>query len=141
MTNDTQMSGEDRLRARRAKFWKTIVVFMIVAAVAGFVSGLTTGFTGKDITMIPALAVAGVIAGLVGFVALSVWFYRTVDELEVADNLWASMIGFYVYAAALPAWWALREAGVAPAINHWAIYIASVAAATIVYLWRKIANR
>lgn len=141
MTNDTQVSGEERLRARRAKFWKTILVFIGIGAVAGFVTGLATGLAGKDNTMMPSLALLGVIAGNIGLVVTSIWFYRSVDELEIADNLWASMIGFYVYAAALPSWWVLVEAGITPAINHWAIYIASLAAATIVYLWRKLANR
>ena len=46
------------------------------------------------------------IVGAIGVVVLAIgaaygsWrFFTSVDEVEVADNLWASLIGFYAYAS------------------------------------------
>ena len=49
-----------------------------------------------------------------------------VDEVEVADNLWGSLIGLYVYALLFPAWWALNLLGQAPEPDDWVIFGASM---------------
>ena len=64
-----------------------------------------------------------------------------VDELELADNLWGSLIGFYVYAFGFPTWWALNWLGVAPAPDHWMIFAAAVVSATAAYALRKWRSR
>ena len=137
----TELSGEARHAMRRRRFWLVVAAFIGLGGVIGFFGGLTSGLSGIDLVTIPAVAVGGVIVAIVGFILISIWFYRSVDELETADNLWGSLYGFYFYAAALPAWWALEYVGVAPPIDHWAIYIATIAFAFAVYGIRKIINR
>ncbi len=65
----------------------------------------------------------GVIIAAVLTVYFSWRFFVSVDEVEVADNLWGSLIGFYVYAML-----ASRRGGrcaklrPAPEPDHWLIY-------------------
>ncbi|WP_265570436.1 hypothetical protein [Sphingomicrobium nitratireducens] len=141
MTNDDSMTGEQRLAARRARFWKTILAAMAVSSIAGFATGVGAGRGGLDLLTSPVFAIAAVLVGVVGLVVTSIWFYRSVDELETADNLWASLYGLYFYIAALPAWWLLEKAGLVPAVNHWAIYAATLVFTVLVYGWRKLAAR
>ena len=68
-------------------------------------------------------------------------YFRRVDELDVLDNLWASLIAFYFYFVAMPSWWLFHDLGLAPEVNHIAIYIATAAVMTIVYILRKIGLR
>ena len=44
----------------------------------------------------------GVIVLVVGAAYGSWKFFQNVDEVEIADNLWGSLIGLYVYALLLP---------------------------------------
>lgn len=137
----TDVSGEARHAAHRRRFWAKIAGFMLFGAAIGFAGGFASGYEGIDLLAMPGVVLAAVIAALVGFVALSVWFYRSVDELETADNLWGSLFGFYFYAAALPSWWALAQVDLVPPVNHVAIYMATMLFAFGVYGVRKIINR
>lgn len=75
-------------------------------------------------------------------VAYGSWrFFATVDELELADNLWGSLVAFYTYAILFPAWWALATIGQAPEPDQWVIYGVTLAAGGAAYLFRKWRTR
>jgi hypothetical protein len=61
--------------------------------------------------------------------------------VEVADNLWGSLIGFYTYAILFPAWWALNKLRQVPEPDQWAIFVISMVAALAVYAYRKWQSR
>ena len=136
-----QGEGE-RLHARRMrKFWMTLGALALVGAFCGFVSGFANGYSdakGQPLQpwMLNVGAVGVIIAGIAA-VLLSWKFFASVDEVEVADNLWGSLIGFYAYALLLPIWWALERMGWAPPPDHWLIYGISMITAVAVYGWRK----
>lgn len=135
--------GERRERQRRLWLWGSCAAIMLVSATIGFF----TGFTEPEEGWIPVLKTmpALVWAGVVLFNALFAWgswvFFRYVDELELADNLWASMIGYYAYLMLFPFWWALARLDMAPEPDGWIILIASLAVTSVVYVFRKVQHR
>jgi hypothetical protein len=113
---------------------------MIVALGIGFVSGYTVDLVATG-TLPPFTVYAFLALGLAGFCWFSYDYFRRVDELDLADNLWASLFGLYFYICALPCWTFLYDAQLAPEPNNWAIYIATFAFTFIVYSIRKLGWR
>lgn len=136
----------ERLHAeRRRRFWLILGGLAGVGMVAGFFGGFVKGYadgSGVDLapTMVTLLACGVVLTAIV--TAYGSWrFFVTVDEVEVADNLWGSLIGFYVYAILFPAWWAIHRLGQAPEPDDWLIFGAAMITATIAYGIRKWRSR
>lgn len=137
----TEISGEARHSARRRRFWLAITLFVVLGGVAGFLLGLSERLSGAAIHATPEFTIAAVAVGIIALTALSIWFFRAVDELEVADNLWASLYGYYFYAAAFPSWWVLANADLAPPVDPWALYVCTILFSFAVYGIRKVINR
>lgn len=138
-----QLGEGERMEAmRRRRFWTVLGAIMVLGMLCGIAAGYVTAHEGVPIdqawaVMPDGLAVAVVAAALVAF-NLGCWaFVRAIDEVELADNLWASTVGYYVYAMLFPAWWALAQAGVTQGPNHWLIFTASLGAGLAYYFWRK----
>ena len=140
------MGEGERLHAeRRKRFWTLLGGLLVAGFITGAVSGAFFGHVEHGGTPLPpwaaALGVAGVLLMVVA-VAYGSWrFFVSVDEVEVADNLWGSLIGFYTYAILFPAWWALNRLRQVPEPDHWAIFAISMAAALAVYAYRKWQSR
>jgi uncharacterized membrane protein len=133
--------GERLYAQRRKRFWMLLGTLALLGMVAGFVAGFAADFAdAREMTVEPlygTVGAAGVIL-MVILVAYFSWrFFVSVDEVEVADNLWGSLFGLYTYALLLPAWWALARLAKAPEPDHWVIYGASMIVATAVYGYRK----
>jgi hypothetical protein len=140
------MGEGERLHAqRRRRFWTILAWLFVLGLVGGFFTGFTAGFTearGGEIS--PALRAGGGVGILLLALAAAYgsWrFFVSVDEVEVADNLWASLIGFYAYAISFPTWWALWKTRLVDEPNHWAIYGAAMLIATAAYSYRKWQSR
>ena len=138
-----QLGEGERLEStRRRKFWKVVGGIMAAGAVTGFIAGFMAGHRDIPVDQVWAampegLAVAIVIGSLIAFNVGCWLFVKSIDEVELADNLWASTAGYYVYAMLFPAWWALGKAGVTPEPDHWIIFAVSLAGGGVAYLWRK----
>jgi hypothetical protein len=135
--------GERLHAAKRRRFWWTLGGLAVVGALAGAV-----GQTAIEIAKggpLPAWTATWGGVGVVMVVLLVVvgsWrFFATVDELELADNLWASLVGFYWYVILFPAWWALHKLGWTTAPDQWAIFVSAMLASCAVYFFRKWQNR
>ena len=134
--------GERLEQARRRKFWFVVGVIAGAGAVAGFISGFAAGYGKVPLdevwtTMPDALVISLVGATLIVF-TIGCWaFARSIDEVELADNLWGSTAAYYIYATMFPAWWALSKAGIVSEPNHWLIFFAALGAGGATYLWRK----
>ena len=138
-SKDSATGGEgERLHAqRRRRFWLLIGMLALIGAVGGFVHGFIEGSGSAGSPLSGTIGTIGVVAVAIA-AALGSWLYfAKVDEVELADNLWGSLIGFYVYAITLPAWWALNRLEQAPPPDQWIIYGAAMIAAVIVYFFRK----
>jgi hypothetical protein len=134
--------GERRERARRRRFWTVIGGLLAAGMLTGFVYGFFAAHNQVPPDQIWTSMPQGV---AIGFVAVALiafnigcWaFVRSIDEVELTDNLWGSTVAYYIYAMMFPAWWALAKAGITPAPNHWAIFFIALGAGSVAYCWRK----
>jgi hypothetical protein len=136
------MGEGERLHAqRRRRFWTILAGLLAVGMVAGFASGFLAGFNdarGGGASGYRSVGTIGVALLVLGGAYGSWKFFQSVDEVEIADNLWGSLVGLYVYAFLFPAWWVLNRLDQVPEANDWAIFGASMISAVAVYLYRKV---
>lgn len=140
------MTGEgERLEAqRRRKFMRTVAVIAAAGSIGGFIFGFVHGRSAA--TGIPigdtarSIAAAALVISAVGG-AYGCWrFFITADEVEVADNLWASLVGVCLYVILFPTWWALSWLKFVPEPVGWIIFAAvmlSIVATYSVRRWRS----
>ena len=144
---DQMERGEgERMHAQRQRnFWKVPTALTVIALICGFVAGFVSGFadaSGIDVDpLLKPAGAAGVFIAALLTIYFSWKFFVSVDEVEVADNLWSSLAGFYTYAILLPAWWALNRLGFVEPPHHWLIYGISIVTALAAYAWRKWRSR
>ena len=86
---------------------------MLLGLVTGLVAGalLAVGAE-REAPLSPMMAgiATAVIALALAAIVYGSWrFFVSVDEVEVQDNLWACLIGFYAYAILFPAWWLMAR--------------------------------
>ena len=137
--------GERLHSERRKRFWRILGGLAAIGFVTGAVAQFALDVSESGHTDWPAWAPAAGAIGVV-VVALAVaygsWrFFVSVDEVEVADNLWGCLIGFYVYAILFPAWWALNKLGQVPEANDWVVFFAAMLSSLAVYVYRKVRYR
>lgn len=135
--------GERLHAAKRKRFWWMLGGLAAIGALAGAVGQTAIELSNGE--SVPSWAAMWGAVG-VGVVALLVtigsWrFFANVDELELADNLWSSLIGFYWYAILFPSWWALNKLGFVPVPDQWAIFISAMLVSCAVYFFRKWRNQ
>lgn len=136
----TELSGEARLQARRARFWRFCFIGFAVALVFGGLTGYLQDHV-RDGTVPLWVMVALWVVLVAGFAWYTVGYFRRVDELDLQDNLWAAMIGFYFFAAALPSWLLFHDLDVFPEPNSIIIYAATMAVMFAAYGLRKLGLR
>lgn len=137
--------GERLEGLRRKNFWRLIFILAAVGGVAGFLFGFFHGAAdraGEPVSdTARTIAALGLLVGAIGGGYFSWRFFSMVDEVEVADNLWASLIGFYVYGFAFPTWWALAWLKMAPEPVDWILFVAVMLSAAAAYGVRKWRSR
>lgn len=134
--------GEQMERARRRRFWITLGALAATGMPLGFVIGWNAGHNSVGVvdavSQIPPIGLALAAAIYVLSMTVGTWvFAKSIDEVEMADNLWGSAAGFYAYTLLFPAWWLLGRANYVPAPDDWMIFIVASLSALIVYAWRK----
>ena len=111
----------------------------------GFISGFVAGHADATGTVLPDwtlnLGAAGVVLAAIAAAYGSYRFFVSVDEVEVADNLWGSLIGFYAYALLFPTWWLLHELDRVPEPDDWVIFGFAIVTALAAYGVRKWQQR
>jgi hypothetical protein len=137
--------GERQLRDRQRKFRRLVAAGGLVGGVIGLAVGVTGGLAegwqragGASFGWVlwPVLAVS-----IAFFARYCVRYFRQVDELDVQDNLWASLIGLYAAIIAYPAWEALYRVGQLPAPTALGVWVSGIVAACVTYIWRKVRHR
>ncbi len=137
---DSVNSGETRMKIRRNRFYRFVALGMGASAILGIALGYTSDmFTDGRL---PAWLLFALLAlALVGCTWFCWSYFHRVDELDVMDNLWAALISIYFYMAAAPIWWLLHDVGVAPEVNHFAVYLATLGVNIATYSLRKLGLR
>ena len=134
------ISGEQKLKSRRMAFYRYVATAGLIAAAIGFGGG-------SIISMVREGLIPGVVVLLLMVVVavVFIWFcfdyFRRVDELDMMDNLWATMIGFYAYIVAFPSWSMLHDARVTSEPDQWAIWTGTIIVSVIAYFIRKLGWR
>ncbi|MFB0611463.1 hypothetical protein [Aurantiacibacter poecillastricola] len=139
-TIDIAASGEARLKSRRARFYRFCALGFAGGIVTGFATGFASDLYAEGVVPTWVLYLFWALA-LAGFAWFTVEYFRRVDELDVMDNLWASLVALYFYLVALPSWWLFHDMELVPEVNHVAIYLATAAAYFIIYGVRKLGLR
>ena len=142
----TMQPGDgERLHAeRRQRFWRMMIALGLCGAIAGFVYGLALSHEeagGTIPSSLQTIGAAALILSVLGAAYGSWRFFQQVDELEVADNLWASLVGFYIYALLFPTWWMIARLEQAPEPNDWVIFAVAMVGSGAVYAYRKWQQR
>ena len=136
------MNGEELHAARRKRFWRALMIAGAAGMPIGFGVGFGFGYSKGDFdafwTWAPSWLVVLLVAGAVfGLIYGSYRFMRTIDEVELQDNLWSSWAAYGAYAVLFPAWWAFGKAGMVSPPNDWIIYLAALAIGLVAYGKRK----
>ena len=136
------LTGEQRERQRRRRFWGVLGVLAAVVAPIGGVIGYNAGKQGLEFTQALDTLSPSLLGWLAIFYAAALvigsWrFVRVIDEVELADNLWASAAGFYCYAIAFPCWGLMAKAGWVAPVNGWILLVATYIVAMSTYAFRK----
>ncbi len=134
--------GERLESGRRRRYWTVLGGLGLVGGVVGFIFGFAGGYHGLPIDQTASALPDGVVVALIAFAVAGFtygcWaFIKTIDEVDLADNLWGSTASYYGYAVTFPSWWALGQAGITPAPDHWVIFFVSLAAGLAAYGYRK----
>ncbi len=139
-SNETALSGEARLKARTRKFWSFCALGFGVALAVGFVTG-SAGSLYEAGTLPGWLIYTLWGVALAGFGWFTWEYFRRVDELDLMDNLWAGIIGFYFYMVAFPSWLMFHDIGLVREPDQVVIYLATVFVMFAAYGLRKLGLR
>jgi len=133
-------TGEERLRRRRWDFWTYSIAGLAVALPVG----LSVGYLmrkGVDGVYSPAAALGAMAIASAAFVWFSIGYYRRIDELDLADNMWAAFIAVHGLLIGYPAWLLTSVLGLAPPPTAEGLFFGTIGATFIAYGWRKWRNR
>ncbi len=137
--------GERKLRDSRKRFRKLVWMGLGIGVALGMTAGIVTGYSqaaqragdsGIGWLAWPVLIISAAI-----FAWYSRTYFRRIDELDLLDNLWASLIGLYAFVMLFPALAMLHEIGQVGPPRVEPLWWATIAAAAIAYGWRKLRHR
>jgi len=136
------MDGERLHQTQRKRFWRNLLAVGLAGAPIGFAVGFGAGYSRGDLDAFWNWAPDWLVIGLLGFAivgfSFGTWrFYRSIDEVELLDNLWSSLAAYYVFALLFPVWWVLGKAGISGEPNYWIIFLAALVLGLATYLFRK----
>jgi hypothetical protein len=70
-------------------------------------------------------------------VLATAFWLRRVDEVEIADQLWASFVGLNGFFITAICWEILAAANAAPPVHRSALYVGTAAVTAVTYFWRR----
>ncbi len=132
-----EVSGEERLKKRKRSFWTFVGLGMIIAAAAGFGSGLIGSYVERGEIPVWVLfsSMFVIAAGLCWF---SYRYYMRIDEVDLEDNLWANTFGCYAYIISVMSIMALEQAKIIEPVGHLPILALTIVVSLGVYLIRRM---
>lgn len=143
MANDpaaTATSGEQRLRARQRAFIRYCAIALVAAFGAGIGSGYIGGLVADGRLPVWLIYITSALFAI-GFAWFTRDYLKRIDELDLMDNLWAALFGFFFYFTAFPIWNSLAAFELAPAVDNWLLWIATTIVMFAAYCLRKLGLR
>ncbi len=138
--DEATITGEERLRRRKAAFWRYMTLAFAVAMIAGLASGFLTEMADEGAlpNWVPLLAWVVIVLGMVWFTRD---YFRRVDELDLQDNLWAHLYGTYAAAAIWTTWYLVADLQLAQHPSGGTTMFILFASVLTVYGLRKLGLR
>jgi hypothetical protein len=128
--------GERAEKTRSRRFWLLLVLLVVAGAVLG---GVHMTLTKGDPTGTMPLA-WGIALAVFYFAAVGIgswYFFRSVDELEIRDNLLAYTIGAHFYLVLYPGWYFLWKGGLVIEPSHEFLFLGTIIVTGAAYLTLK----
>lgn len=127
-----------RWSPRKRLYW----VSLVLAGALGMVSAIMLQAGGDaelfdNSTLTPSLAVGLSVLWVAGLAVSLVIYHRNVDDHERHAYRLSGLAGFYAFVFPCPVWWVLARAGLAPPVEAMPLFLLSLAANAIAYLWFK----
>jgi len=120
-----------RVRRSRIALYLSLGVSLIVGAVAGMTGQIASEMPG-DATAVYSLllgshpiAASIAVLGLAGWtiaLIVSIYWHRSLDEIERAEYEFGGIVALYVYLFVAPAWWLAWRGGMMPQPDNIAIF-------------------
>lgn len=132
---DEKFASKDKRRHPLRDLFLTAGV--VGVAVIAAVTLLNRNPPGQEPGFSPVAGIAIIIGGLIGYVALTVFYMKRTDEHDMNANLWGLSYGYLFFAGAAPAWWMLNHSGLAEPVDFWALYIISALVSASVWSWLR----
>ena len=84
-------------------------------------------------------AVAAVLVLMIGVIlpAITIYWWRVIDEQEADAYKTGSTVALSLYGMGAPAWWLAWRGGFAPEPNGFIIYYAVVTTVGVIWIWKK----
>lgn len=128
-------------RQRRYRF-----ALGFAAVVGGIVGGWMVADQPADRNAVE-MAVSGSLSASFAIGAALLWvlglgisvviYHRAVDDHEERAWLWAGLAGWYAFIVPAPVWWVLHRAALAPPADVMLLFIFSMIANAVVWMWLK----
>lgn len=128
---------------RRKRYWFSLGLAAVVGGIIGgwMVTDQPTGrgFASvlQDGALTSGFAIGASIAWTLGLAVCLILYHRAIDDHEKRAWLWAGLWGWYAFVFTAPVWWVLHRAALAPAPDVMLLFLFSLIANAIVYLWLK----
>lgn len=140
INSNDEPSGETKLKTRKRAFIKYLALVFLAALAGGLFSGYLTEscLSGVVGLWLPLLTGFAVLSGLVWFT----WdYFRRIDEIDLHDNLWSHLWGFYAGIWAFGIWYFLADLKLVDPPFAGAVILIMVAFIFVIYGLRKLGFR
>ena len=123
---------------RKRLYWVSI----LLAGTLGMVSAIMLQADGNtelfdNGALPPSVAIGLSALWVVGLVVSLIIYHRTVDDHERHAYHRGALAGFYAFVFPCPVWWVLARAELAPPVEAMPLFLLSMVANAVVYLWFK----
>lgn len=128
---------------RQKRYWTSLGLAGVIGGIIGgwMVLDQPTDRGAADLlgngALTPEFAAGASIAWTLGLAICMVIYHRSIDDHEQRAWLWAGLWGWYAFIFTAPVWWVLHRASMAPAPDAMLLFLLSMAANAVVYLWLK----
>lgn len=143
MTDANTPATRRPMSPRRRRYWMSMG---FAAAIGGLIGGWMVidqpeGRSAIELAgsgpLSASFAIGASIFWTLGLAISMVFYHRSIDDHEERAWLWAGTAGWYAVMFPAPVWWVLHRAGLAPPADAMLLFLLSMVANAIVYLWLK----
>lgn len=131
------------LSPRRRHYWFALGASAILGGIigGGMMADQPTDRAAIDLVsngaLTPGFATSASIIWTLGLAICVIIYHRSIDDHEQRAWLWAGLWGWYAFIFTAPVWWVLHRAALAPAPDAMLLFLFSMVANCVVYLWLK----